>query len=102
MTVIDHDHDTTLEESIATERPSNYKVIILNDDFTPMDFVVNVLETFFRMTEENAVLVMLEIHNAGKGICGSFTREIAECKVQQVNNYSRLHQHPLLCTMEKE
>ena len=73
----------------------------LNDDFTPMDFVVAVLETFFAMTRQKATQVMLHVHTRGKGICGVFTREVAETKVTQVNEFSRSHQHPLLCTMEK-
>jgi ATP-dependent Clp protease adaptor protein ClpS len=72
-----------------------------NDDFTPMDFVVVVLETFFNMDRERATQVMLHVHTRGKGVCGVFTREVAETKVTQVNEFSRTHQHPLLCTMEK-
>jgi len=78
-----------------------YKVILLNDDYTPMEFVVQVLETFFRMDREKATQVMLHVHTRGMGVCGVFTREIAETKVTQVNDYSRDHQHPLLCTMEQ-
>jgi ATP-dependent Clp protease adaptor protein ClpS len=78
-----------------------YKVILLNDDYTPMEFVVQVLETFFRMDREKATQVMLHVHTRGMGVCGVFTREIAETKVTQVNEYSRDHQHPLLCTMEQ-
>ena len=82
--------------------PSLYKVILNNDDYTPMDFVVEILAVFFNMDVETATRIMLNVHNSGKGICGIFTREIAESKVAQVNNYSRENQHPLLCTMEKE
>jgi len=82
-------------------RPPLYQVILLNDDFTPMDFVVVVLETFFTMDRERATQVMLHVHTRGKGVCGVFTREVAETKVTQVNEFSRAHQHPLLCTMEK-
>ena len=82
-------------------RPPLYQVVILNDDFTPMDFVVVVLETFFNMTRELATQVMLHVHTRGKGVCGVFTREVAETKVTQVNEFSRAHQHPLLCTLEK-
>lgn len=79
-----------------------YQVVILNDDFTPMDFVVVVLETFFTMDRERATQVMLHVHTRGKGVCGVYTREVAETrKVTQVNEFSRTHQHPLLCTMEK-
>lgn len=82
-------------------RPPLYQVVLLNDDFTPMDFVVEVLRGFFALDQERAVQVMLHVHTRGKGVCGVFTREVAETKVTQVNEYSRSHQHPLLCTMEK-
>jgi ATP-dependent Clp protease adaptor protein ClpS len=82
-------------------RPPLYQVLILNDDFTPMDFVVEVLEFFFALNRERATQVMLHVHTRGKGVCGVFTREIAESKVTQVNEYARSHQHPLLCMMEK-
>ena len=83
------------------QRPPMYQVVLLNDDYTPMDFVVAVLELFFAMTRERATQVMLHVHTRGKGICGVFTREVAETKVTQVNEFARSHQHPLLCTMEK-
>lgn len=82
-------------------RPPLFQVVLLNDDFTPMDFVVEVLRSFFGLDQERAVQVMLHVHTRGKGVCGVFTREVAETKVTQVNEYSRSHQHPLLCTMEK-
>jgi ATP-dependent Clp protease adaptor protein ClpS len=82
-------------------RPPLYQVVLLNDDYTPMEFVVAVLETFFNMARERATQVMLHVHTRGKGVCGVFSREVAESKVAQVNEYSRVHQHPLLCTMEK-
>jgi len=82
-------------------RPPLFQVVLLNDDFTPMDFVVEVLRSFFNLDQERAVQVMLHVHTRGKGVCGVFTREVAETKVTQVNEYSRAHQHPLLCTMEK-
>lgn len=81
--------------------PPMFKVILLNDDFTPMDFVVEVLRGFFGMGQEKAVQVMLHVHTRGRGVCGVFTREVAETKVNQVNEFSRSRQHPLLCTMEK-
>ena len=82
-------------------RPPLFQVLLLNDDFTPMDFVVEVLRSFFGMDQEKAVQIMLHVHTRGKGVCGVFTREVAETKVTQVNEYSRANQHPLLCTMEK-
>ncbi|MBS0584604.1 MAG: ATP-dependent Clp protease adapter ClpS [Proteobacteria bacterium] len=82
-------------------RPPLYQVLLLNDDFTPMDFVVVVLQTFFNMDRERATQVMLHVHTRGRGVCGVFTREVAETKVTQVNEFSRSHQHPLLCTLEK-
>lgn len=81
--------------------PPLYKVVLLNDDYTPMEFVVQVLETFFAMSREKATQIMLHVHTRGKGVCGVFTREIAETKVAQVNEFSRRHQHPLLCTLEE-
>ncbi len=82
------------------KRPPLYRVMILNDDFTPMEFVVHVLEYFFGMDREKAVRVMLQVHTQGNGVCGVFSREIAETKVSQVNEYARENNHPLLCTME--
>ena len=81
--------------------PPLYSVLLLNDDYTPMDFVVDVLMRFFPMTLEAATQGMLHVHTRGRGVCGVFTREIAESKVAQVNEYARLNQHPLLCTMER-
>ena len=101
---INHDYDDGLalqEAKPRLKRPPLYKVILNNDDYTPMDFVVHILEIFFSMDRENATRIMLEVHTRGRGICGIFTHEIAETKVSQVNSYSREHQHPLLCTMEK-
>lgn len=88
------------ESKPALKRPSMYKVVLLNDDYTPMDFVVDVLESFFSMNREQAVKVMLQVHNQGKGVCGIFTRDIAETKAAQVNQYARESQHPLLCEIE--
>lgn len=82
------------------KRPPLYKVVLLNDDYTPMDFVVHVLEVFFSMPRDKATQIMLQVHTQGKGVCGIFTREIAETKVYQVNTFSRENQHPLLCTLE--
>ena len=100
--------DKSLEDDLAIQeaepklkRPPLYKVILINDDYTPMEFVVHILESFFVIDRENATRIMLEVHTRGKGVCGIFTHEIAETKVAQVNNYSRENNHPLLCTMEK-
>lgn len=81
--------------------PPLYKVVLLNDDYTPMEFVVQVLETFFSMNREQATQVMLHVHTRGKGVCGVYTREIAETRVAQVNDFSRRNRHPLLCTLEE-
>ena len=83
------------------KQPPMYKVMLLNDDYTPMDFVVQVLESFFQMGQEKATQVMLHVHTRGMGVCGVFTRDIAETKVALVNDFSRRNQHPLLCTMER-
>ena len=82
-------------------RPPLFQVLLLNDDFTPMDFVVEVLRAFFDLNQEQAVQIMLHVHTRGRGVCGVFTREVAETKVVHVNEFARAHQHPLLCTMEK-
>jgi ATP-dependent Clp protease adaptor protein ClpS len=96
------DGDLAIQEAKPKlKRPPLYKVVLLNDDYTPMDFVVHVLETFFSLPYEAAVQIMLQVHHQGKGICGTYTREIAETKVAQVNYYARDHQHPLLCIMEQ-
>lgn len=104
----DHEHEHEHGHGLAVEtakpelaRPPLYSVLLLNDDYTPMDFVVEVLVRFFAMDIERATQVMLHVHTRGRGVCGLYTREVAESKVAQVNEYSRLNQHPLLCTMEK-
>ena len=81
--------------------PSLYRVVLINDDFTPMEFVVDILESVFGMVRTRATQVMLEVHTKGKGICGVFSYEIAETKVAQVMSVTNQHQHPLLCTMEE-
>ena len=103
-----HDHEHDHEHGIAVEtskpevaRPPMYSVLLLNDDYTPMDFVIDVLTRFFSMDLDKATQVMLHVHTRGRGVCGFYSREVAESKVAQVNEYSRLNQHPLLCTMEK-
>ena len=90
-----------LEESKPElKKPPLFKVVLLNDDYTPMEFVVEVLEVFFRMNREQATHVMLTVHTQGKGVCGIFTRDIAETKAAQVNQYAREQEHPLLCEIE--
>ncbi|CAB1276703.1 ATP-dependent Clp protease adapter ClpS [Candidatus Nitrosacidococcus tergens] len=88
-------------EKPELKKPSMYKVVMLNDDYTPMEFVVKVLQFFFAMGLDQATRIMWQIHTEGKGICGIFTYEIAETKVAQVNEYSGEHQHPLKCVLEK-
>lgn len=83
-------------------KPSLYRVLILNDDYTPMEFVVYVLERFFNKSREDATRVMLHVHQTGVGVCGVYTYEVAETKVAQVVDMARRHQHPLQCTMEKD
>ncbi len=83
------------------KKPSQYKVLMLNDDYTPMEFVVMVLKRFFRMDLEQATRVMLHVHQRGVGVCGIFPYEVAETKVNQVMDFAREHQHPLQCTLEK-
>ena len=90
-----------LQEAPTTlKQPSQYQVLLLNDNYTPMEFVVEVLERFFSMGREQATRIMLQVHTEGKAVCGIFTREIAETKVAHVNEYARNHQHPLLCSMD--
>ena len=94
--------DVAVEEAQPeVERPPLYRVVLLNDDFTPMEFVVDVLESIFGMQRTPATQVMLEVHTKGKGICGVFNFEIAETKVAQVMGIAKQQQHPLLCTMEE-
>ena len=82
------------------KKPPLYKVILLNDDFTPMDFVIEILMGFFAMSEQKATQVMLQIHTQGVGVCGTYSKDVAETKVYMVNEYSRSYQHPLMCSME--
>ena len=81
--------------------PAMYKVLMLNDDYTPMEFVVEILEQFFVMDRARATQVMLQVHTQGKGVCGVYTRDVAETKAAQVNDYARSNQHPLLCEIEE-
>jgi ATP-dependent Clp protease adaptor protein ClpS len=101
-------NDPYKDGGLATEtakpklkRPPLFKVVLLNDDYTPMEFVVSVLEQFFSMNREKATQIMLQVHTRGKGVCGVFSRDVAETKVALVNQYAREHQHPLLCQMEE-
>lgn len=101
----ENDHGTSLvkEESKAKlKRPPMYKVILNNDDYTPMDFVVEVLIKFFSIDLERANHIMFRVHREGKAVVGTYSAEIAETKVAQVNQYARVNEHPLLCTMEQE
>lgn len=96
-----HDDGLSVEEAKPKlKQPPLYQVVLLNDDFTPMEFVVEVLETFFQLDRSRATQIMIHVHTRGKGVCGVYSRDIAETKVDQVNDYSREHDHPLLCTME--
>jgi ATP-dependent Clp protease adaptor protein ClpS len=89
------------EAQPKVKRPPLYRVVLLNDDYTPMEFVVEVLELIFGMDRPKATRVMLEVHTRGKGVCGVYTYEIAETKVAQVSAFAQQHQHPLLCTLEE-
>jgi ATP-dependent Clp protease adaptor protein ClpS len=101
-------HDATQHDVVPAKKraklkpPKRYKVILLNDDYTPMDFVCIVLQQFFGFNRQKAVYIMLQVHTQGRGICGLFSKEIAETKVIQVNTYAVRHQHPLKCIMEEE
>lgn len=99
---IDHDDgELSVEESRPKlKRPPLYKVMLVNDDYTPMDFVVNILERFFSKNREQATQIMLNVHTKGAGVCGVYSKDIAETKVHLVNEYAREQQHPLLCTLE--
>jgi ATP-dependent Clp protease adaptor protein ClpS len=90
------------ESEPRLKRPPLYKVVLQNDDYTPMEFVVDVLRTIFRMNRNKATQVMLHVHTRGRGVAGVFTYEIAETKAAQVNEYAHTHQHPLLCTLEED
>ena len=98
----DDDGDLAVKQAKPElKKPPMYKVILLNDDFTPMDFVVEILTDFFNMNQERATQVMLQVHTQGVGVCGTYTKDVAETKVHIVNDYSREHHHPLMCTMEE-
>lgn len=93
---------TATKSRSKTKKPAMYKVLLLNDDYTPMEFVVEVLERFFSKQSEEAVRIMLHVHQKGVGVCGVYTYEVAETKVTQVVDYARENQHPLQCTLEKD
>ncbi|WP_413284691.1 ATP-dependent Clp protease adapter ClpS [Vibrio sp. MA40-2] len=95
------DLDLLEKEQAKVKEPSLYHVVLNNDDYTPMDFVIDILTRYFSMDMEKATQIMLQIHYEGKAICGTYSAEIAETKVAQVTMYSRENEHPLLCTMEK-
>ena len=98
---VDHDSDVAVEPAKPElQKPSMFNVVMLNDDYTPMEFVVQVLEMFFSKDRETATRLMLQVHTEGKAVCGTFTRDIAETKAAQVNQYARENQHPLLCEIE--
>jgi len=101
MPTQEHNGSILEAEKTRVKPPPLFKVILLNDDYTPMDFVVVVLQTVFGMSREKATLVMLQVHREGMGVCGTFTREVAAAKVDQVIEIARKHQHPLQCTMEE-
>ncbi len=97
-----HKDDSVVEAKKAKVKlPPMYQVLLLNDDYTPMEFVVLVLQKFFGMNRERATQVMLKVHREGMGVCGVYPHDVASTKVQQVSNYARKHQHPLQCVMEK-
>ena len=97
-----NDTGVALKERVKTKKPSMYKVLLLNDDFTPMEFVVHILEKIFQKTRAEATDVMLQVHRRGVGLCGVYTYEIAEAKVAQVSDFALINEQPLQCTMEKE
>ncbi len=97
-----HDNNTTLApERARIKPPGMYKVILFNDDYTTMEFVIEVLQRFFAINNERAQQLMLQIHNKGSAVCGVFTRDVAETKVAQVTEFARQHEHPLRCSMEE-
>lgn len=108
MSDFDHQDDHETGTGVATrtrpktKKPSMYKVLMLNDDYTPMEFVVHVLERFFNKDREEATEIMLNVHQRGVGVCGVYTYEVAETKVSMVMDLARQHQHPLQCTLERD
>ena len=98
----DDNHDLQVIEQTRPKvaQPSLYQAVLLNDDYTPMEFVIEVLARFFKHNEEQATQIMLAVHTQGKGVCGTYTKDVAETKAMQVNQFSRQHKHPLLCEVE--
>ena len=98
----DDNHDLQVIDQTVPKiaQPSLYKAVLLNDDYTPMEFVIDILARFFNHNEEQATQIMLAVHTQGKGVCGTYTKDVAETKAMQVNQYSRQHKHPLLCEVE--
>ena len=96
-------NDDVEQESsrVRTTPPPMYKVLLLNDDYTPMDFVVEVLQQLFYLTREKATRIMLQVHTQGRGVCGVYTKDVAATKVEQVSQFAKAHQHPLQCVMEE-
>lgn len=90
-----------LASRAGTKKPPMYKVLLLNDDFTPMEFVVQILQQFFHKDREQATRIMLQVHTQGHGVCGIYTKDVAATKVEQVLHFARVHQHPLQCVMEE-
>jgi ATP-dependent Clp protease adaptor protein ClpS len=101
MTTRKQDESVLEVERSKVKPPPLYKVLLLNDDYTPMDFVVAVLQKFFAMSREQATRIMLKVHREGVGVCGTYPRDVAASKVEQVSSYARQHQHPLACVMEE-
>jgi ATP-dependent Clp protease adaptor protein ClpS len=101
MAVRHHEESELATERVVTPPPPLYKVLLLNDDYTPMDFVIQVLQRFFQMGREQATMVMLKVHNEGAGLAGIYPKDLAETKVHQVRDFAREHQHPLQCVMEE-
>jgi ATP-dependent Clp protease adaptor protein ClpS len=98
----DTNFDLATQTRVRTKKPSLYRVLLLNDDYTPMEFVVYILERFFNRSREQATRIMLHVHQKGVGLCGVYTYEVAETKVAQVLDLARRHEHPLQCVMEKD
>jgi ATP-dependent Clp protease adaptor protein ClpS len=96
-----HDRDVVVqEEKPKLKKPALYRVVLLNDDYTPMEFVIDILMMFFSMNQEKSTQVMLAVHTQGKGVCGTYSRDVADTKAAQVNQFARDNKHPLLCEVE--